>query len=147
MQALADDLSRTVETAVNPLRALGDARAAQPRLSGGWSPKQIIGHLVDSASNNHQRFVRAALQESLEFPAYDQNGCVRVAAVNEIPWEDLLNLWAGYNGYLAHLIAHLPEEALERPCTIGTHEPVTLRFLATDYVRHLRHHLGQIIVE
>ena len=104
----------------------------------------MIGHLIDSASNNHQRFVRAALQESLELPGYDQDGCVRVAAVQELPWNALLALWTSYNRYLAHVIAHLPAEKLNVPCRIGSSEPVTLRFLAEDYVTHMLHHLEQI---
>lgn len=147
VRALGDELRRTVEAAEVALRGMGDAGAAQPRLPGGWSPKQAIGHLIDSASNNHQRFVRAVLQESLEFPGYDQNGCVRVAAVQEIPWGELLDLWVSYNRYLAHVIARLPEDALERKCRIGSQEPVTLRFLAADYLSHLQHHLGQILGE
>jgi hypothetical protein len=113
-------------------------------LSGGWSRKQVLGHLIDSASNNHQRFVRAALQTALDFPGYDQDGCVRVQAVEEADWTLLVSLWAGYNRYLAHVIAHLPVSKLETLCRIGSDEPVTLRFLAEDYLRHLLHHLGQI---
>jgi hypothetical protein len=113
-------------------------------LKGGWSRKQVIGHLIDSASNNHQRFVRASLQGSLEFPHYDQDGCVRVQAVQSAPWPLLVMLWTNYNLYLAHVIAHLPASQLAAPCQIGEDKPVTLRFLAEDYLTHLLHHLAQI---
>jgi hypothetical protein len=111
---------------------------------GGWSRKQVLGHLIDSASNNHQRFVRALLQPSLEFPNYDQAGNVRVQAVHEAEWPLLVSLWAAYNLYLAHLIAHLPESKLDTPIRVGAREPITLGFLASEYVTHLRHHLHQI---
>ena len=104
----------------------------------------MIGHLIDSASNNHQRFVRAALAQSLEFPNYDTPGCVRVQAVGRASWTLLVSLWANYNRYLAHVIANLPGEKLETSCRIGARDPVTLRELTEDYVRHLVHHLGQI---
>ena len=113
-------------------------------LSGGWSRKQVLGHLIDSASNNHQRFVRAALQTSLEFPRYEQDGFVRVQAVEEANWTLLVSLWADYNRYLAHVIAHLPASKLQTLCRIGSNEPVTLKFLAEDYLKHLLHHLRQI---
>jgi hypothetical protein len=141
---LSDKLVRVVRSAEAILFQVPEAESSKPVLSGGWSRKQVLGHLIDSASNNHQRFVRAALQASLDFPGYDQDGCVRVQAVEEADWTLLVSLWAGYNRYLAHVIAHLPGSKLETICRIGSDEPVTLRFLAEDYLRHLLHHLGQI---
>jgi len=144
MKNLSDDLLRVVETAEPRLRAFSELESAKPVLPGGWSRKQVIGHLVDSASNNHQRFVRAALQPSLEFPAYDQDGNARVQAFQEAGWSLLVSLWADYNRYLAHVIAHLPAAKLQTVCRIGSGSPVTLEFLARDYFRHLEHHLVQI---
>lgn len=144
MRELSADLIRAVEAGESRLRGISDAEAQKPVLRGGWSRKQVIGHLIDSASNNHQRFVRASLEGSLEFPGYDQDGCVRVEAVQAADWRQLLVLWAAYNRYLAHVIAHLPPGKLEAPCRIGSAEAVTLRFLATDYLAHLLHHLRQI---
>jgi hypothetical protein len=116
-----------------------------PLTQGGWSRKQVLGHLIDSASNNHQRFARAMLQQSLDFPGYDQPGNVRVQAVQEAEWPLLVSLWAAYNRYLVHLIAHLPASKLDTPIRIGTSEPVSLGFLVSDYLTHLCHHLDQII--
>jgi hypothetical protein len=144
MKELSDKLVRVVRSAEAILFQVPEAESNKPVLSGGWSRKQVLGHLIDSASNNQQRFVRAALQTSLDFPGYDQDGCVRVQAVEEADWTLLVSLWAGYNRYLAHVIAHLPGSKLETLCRIGSDEPVTLRFLAEDYLRHLLHHLGQI---
>jgi hypothetical protein len=86
MKELSEKLSRTVEFAEPILAKIAEAESRKPALKGGWSRKQVIGHLIDSASNNHQRFVRAALRGSLEFPGYDQDGCVRVQAVQDAPW-------------------------------------------------------------
>src|SRR5690242_6148668 len=144
MKELSEKLSKVVQTAEEKLRAVSEADSTKPALKGGWSRKQVIGHLIDSASNNHQRFVRASLQGSLEFPYYDQDGCVRVQEVQSAPWPLLVTLWTNYNLYLAHVIAHLPADKLEVKCQIGEDKPVTLRFLADDYLRHLLHHLGQI---
>ena len=144
MKELSEKLVRAVQSAEGILRRVSEAESNTPALKGGWSRKQVLGHLIDSASNNHQRFVRAALQGSLEFPGYDQDGCVRVQAVQSTAWPFLVTLWTNYNLYLAHVIAHLPAAQLEAPCRIGEDEPVTLRFLAEDYLTHLLHHLGQI---
>ncbi|MBI4479963.1 MAG: DinB family protein [Acidobacteria bacterium] len=144
MQQVSAELQRIVDAAELVLRKVSEQESEKRALDGGWSRKQVIGHLIDSASNNHQRFVRASLQDSLDFPAYDADGCVRVAAVQEMPWPLLVSLWATYNRYLAHVIGHLPPEKLAVPCRIGANQPVTLRFLAEDYVVHMVHHLQQI---
>jgi hypothetical protein len=142
--ALSAEMLRVVNSAEEILRLVSVEESKAPILAGGWSRRQVMGHLIDSASNNHQRFVRASLADSLEFPAYDQNGWARVQAAEEADWSLLVALWANYNRYLAHVIAHLPPAKLEVPCRIGGSEPVTLKFLAEDYLRHMVHHLGQI---
>jgi hypothetical protein len=144
MRELSDQLRCLVEAAEPGLRQIPESESMRQALPGGWSRKQVIGHLIDSASNNHQRFVRAMLQPSLDFPGYDQEGNIRVQAVQEADWVLLVSLWAAYNRYLAHLIAHIPPSQLDMPCRIGTGEPVTLGFLASDYLTHLHHHLRQI---
>ena len=65
-------------------------------------------------------------------------------AAKDADWPLLVTLWATYNRYLAHVIAHLPDEKLETPCRIGAGDAVTLRFLATDYLEHMLHHLRQL---
>lgn len=144
MKKLSARLLRLVEAAEPRLREVSGPESARPVLPGGWSRREVIGHLIDSASNNHQRFVRAALQSSLDFPGYDQAGSVCVQAFQEADWGLLVSLWAAYNRHLAHVLARLPAEKLDTPCRIGSGEPVTLGFLAADYVAHLAHHLGQI---
>ena len=69
---------------------------------------------------------------------------MRVQAIQEAEWSLLVSLWAAYNRYLAHLIAHLPASKLDTPLRIGAREPVTLAFLVSDYLTHLCHHLHQI---
>src|ERR1700732_3322953 len=137
MRELSEKLRSLVEAAEPRLREISETESSQPILAGGWSRKQVIGHLIDSASNNHQRFVRAALQSSLDFPGYDQAGSVRVQAFQEADWALLVSLWAAYNRHLAHVLARTPAEKLDTPCQIGSGEPVTLGFLAADYVAHL----------
>jgi hypothetical protein len=144
MKELSEKLLSVIETAEPRLRAISASESAIPLLSGGWSRKQVIAHLIDSASNNHQRFVRAVLQTSLDFPGYDQDGNMRVQAPQEADWLLLVSLWSAYNRYLAHVIAHLPASKLDTPCRIGSGKQVTLSFIATDYLTHLVHHLSQI---
>lgn len=144
MQDLSEKLLLIIAQVEPKLRQIDAGESAQPILAGGWSRRQVLGHLIDSASNNHQRFVRAALQPSLEFPRYDQEGCVRVEAPQEADWLLLISLWANYNRYLAHIIAHLPASKMETVCRIGDGKPVPLQFVLSEYITHLLHHLGQI---
>lgn len=138
------ELRQAVEAALPKLRRKSDSQAAQSRAPGKWSPKQVVGHLIDSASNNHQRFVRAQQVAELRFPPYAQDSWVAVQHYNERSWEDLLALWHAYNLHLAHVISRIPESERQVPCTIESNTPVTLGFLAHDYVAHLRHHLAEV---
>lgn len=104
-----------------------------------------MGHLIDSAANNHQRIVRALLVDALEWPGYDQVGMVRVQRFSELEPETLIGLWEGYNLLLAHVIGGIPEHKLATPCAIGGAPAMTLAHLVEDYVAHMEHHLRQIL--
>ena len=112
-----------------------------------WSKKEIFGHLIDSSANNHQRFVRAVNKDAGQFPTYDQDEWVRIQHYNEMPWSSLVTLWSAYNSHLSHIIEYIPEDAGSSPCSIGKEEPVTLEFVVKDYLRHLQHHLKDILEE
>lgn len=141
---IAQELMMTVDAAVTELGRLDDAVVAAKPSANTWSIKQIVGHLIDSASNNHQRFVGAQLTDGLVFPAYAQDEWVSAQDYQTRAWPDLLGLWQSYNHHLAHVISQIPADALDTDCHIGPSDSVTLRFLVDDYLVHLRHHLRQI---
>lgn len=122
-----------------------DARAAARRSDDGtWSPKQVVGHLIDSAANNHQRFVRAQQVETLILPGYEQNHWVESQGYQEADWPHLVALWTHLNLHLAGVMERVPPAVYSVPCVIGGSEPVTLEFLMVDYLDHLTHHMEQI---
>ena len=127
------------------LRAIPDAQAARRPSGMTWSRKQILGHLIDSASNNHQRFVRAQFQPEMAFPPYVQDRWVAAQGCDEREWADLVELWGAYNRHLLHVASGIPAEALDNVCIVADNEPSTLRHHVVDYVVHLRHHLRQIL--
>jgi hypothetical protein len=144
MLEIGSQLEDLIARTGRELAAFTDSDAAQPVISGGWSRKQVLGHLIDSASNNHQRFVRALLQEELHWPNYDQSGCVRVQHFQEFSWSNLVGLWSSFNLLLAHVLASVPEAKRKTLCMIGDGPAMTLEELAEDYLAHMRHHLEQI---
>ena len=141
---VAEELLRVVEASAERLRAVGEAEAAASPASGRWSKKEILGHLIDSAANNHQRFVRA--QEGTEYtgPRYEQEHWVGSQGYAASSWPELIEFWRLYNRHLAQVIRRIPEERLGVSCRIGPAEPVTLGFVVEDYLTHLKHHLRQI---
>ncbi len=143
--ATAADLQATISQARPLLEKLTDAEASSRPQPGKWSKKEILGHLLDSASNNHQRFVRAALQGKLVFPGYDQDPLVELQRFRAMDWKFLTEFWASYNRFLAQVISVLPVEGAPVICSIGENPPATLEWVAEDYVAHLKHHLNQIL--
>jgi hypothetical protein len=156
VQNYVEALLRAIDRCEPALLAIGDDRSAARPAPGKWSPREIIGHLIDSASNNHERFVRAQLQDHLVFSGYDQDAWVDVQRYEQADWADLVGLWAALNRHLARVMALVPEEIRrrERPRhnlheiafqMVPAHEPATLDFLMGDYVAHLQHHLRQVL--
>jgi hypothetical protein len=135
------EFSTLLDSATAQLPRLTDTGT---RVDGRWSRKQILGHLLDSAANNHQRFVRAQLQGDLATPSYAKEEWVRTERFQEREWSDLVHFWLAYNRHLLHLMSNVPPEHLSATVRIGSDAPVTLEFVMIDYVRHLKHHLAQI---
>jgi hypothetical protein len=145
MKEALERFARALQESPARLVDISDADAARPRPDGKWSASQVIGHLIDSASNNHQRWVRAQAGPHIAFPKYEQEFWVETQGYVSERWPDLVNLWLLYNRHLLHLAHRVPTEKLQNQCTIGDNSPVTLEFLIVDYVRHLEQHLGQIL--
>jgi len=126
------------------LLAVSPALACTPWREGGWTRKQILGHLLDSAANNRQRFVRAAIEGSYTGPKYAQDAWVAAHGYSSMPWDTLVRWWQAEHEILAAVVDRIPEERLGSSCKVGEDEPVTLRFLIEDYLAHQRWHFKQL---
>ena len=148
---MADELYQllkdTIDREESHLRALSnEAAAIHPAGESSWSPKQELGHLIDSAANNHQRFVRGALDSEYRGPGYAQNDWVAIHAYQEMAWPELVSTWLTFNKLLLRVLRNSSENKLGVPCFIGTAAaPVTLGFVIDDYVLHMRHHIDHLL--
>ena len=155
--AYHDFLHEFEETIRGATARLQEISADESRTSshGEWSPKQVLGHLIDSAANNHQRFVRGQFTDHLEFPGYEQEQWVSAQKYNDEPWPAVIELWRAYNMHLLHVVSVIPHDVLTQPRdkhnldqiafnTVAHSAPATLEYLIRDYLDHLKHHLEQI---
>jgi hypothetical protein len=150
------ELRNAIKKATPLLESFGDDASGQPREPGKWSPREIIGHLIDSASNNHQRFVRALFQEDLVFPGYDQDAWVAAQAYRDAPWNELVGLCMLFNSQISRLMDGISDEQRRKKRVrhnldvlawkaFPREEPATLDYFMADYVGHFKHHLNQIV--
>ncbi len=149
------DFRETVVSATERLRQISAEQSARRPGPDKWSVKEILGHLIDSAANNHQRFVRAQFTDDLVFPGYEQEKWVNSQKYIDEPWPELIQLWNSYNLHLAHVISAIPEASLMRARIrhnldqialqpVDRNDTTTLDYFVRDYLVHMKHHLNQI---
>ena len=157
-QQFLKEFRDTIVSATARLRNIPETQSSQKNSPEDWSAKETIGHLIDSAANNHQRFVRAQFTDDLVFPGYVQDQWVSSQNYRNESWSELIQLWSAYNLHLLHVVSVIPEDILTKarsPHTldqiafnlVDKNNPATLEYLIRDYVDHLRHHLDQIFAE
>ena len=150
------DFRQTIDLAAAKLLECSDEDAGRRPAPDKWSRKEILGHLIDSASNNHGRFVRAQIQDDLVFQGYDQDAWVRLQRYQDRRWADLVGLWQVYNHHIANVMETAEPAAVDRPRLrhnlnelawrpADASQPVTLGYFMRDYVGHMKHHLKQAL--
>lgn len=156
MNNYSQTLHQIILNAYHLFQKESKASFAQKPNSEKWSKKEILGHLIDSAYNNHQRFLRAEDQGNLIFQGYRQDEWVKKNNYQNRQLEEIVDSWKFANLHLCQLIANLPDDLLRQETTehnfhiIGMNrpeegEPSSLSYLIWDYIFHLEHHLGQIL--
>ncbi len=111
-----------------------------------WSKKEILGHLIDSANNNLNRFIRCTYEQNFKL-VYAQNEWVSVQHYRDAKVDDLLTLWRLLNKQISRVLSNYPDSIWQNTCDTGKGEVTlhTVEYLATDYVKHMKHHLQQIL--
>ena len=146
LNKVANKIEQQVNAAVEHWHRLPDKTSTFRPSENDWSTKEIIGHLIDSASNNHQRFVRLQLVERLNFPDYGQDNIhwVKIQSYQQHPWHELLGLWRYFNLQLVRIMRSVDPACLTHVWQVDAKTSITLFDLMTDYLRHLENHLDQI---
>ena len=110
------------------------------------SIKQILGHLIDSASNNHQRIVRLQYSKELDFPDYNQNDeqWVQLQNYQNANWKNMLQLWKSYNLHLINVITSVDQSKLNNSWQNFEGNTSTLQQMIEGYYDHIDLHLNEI---
>jgi len=136
-------LQHLVNTVPAKLESISEQDFCAKPAPGKWSKKEIIGHLIDSAANNHQRFIRIQY-ETIPRISYDQNAWNQLNHYEQLGSKHVIRFWAMYNQHLVEIIKRIPEPHLSREGNSGGFENLSLGWLINDYVEHMEHHLKQI---
>ena len=146
LREVAQEIQSLVTSCVAEWRDLTEEVITHRPTPDSWSAKEIIGHLIDSASNNHQRFVRLQIRDSLIFPDYqhDNEYWVKIQRYQERPWQALLALWRHFNSHVAYLIQCVDPHCLSHAWQVDSETRISLRELMSDYLRHMRVHVAQV---
>jgi hypothetical protein len=143
---ITNAIFRAVETWEHELIQLPESIITGPRNSQNRSIKQILGHLIDSAANNHQRMVRLQYNEELVFPDYQQDNGLWIALQDyqHADWLSLIQLWKYYNMHIIQVIKSVDRSTLDNYWNNFQGSPVTLRQMIEGYPEHLELHLNEI---
>jgi len=144
-----DELSKHVRAVVHQalpwLQALTEASASRPEKTGKWCAKEVIGHLTDSAINNHARVMRLQIEVTPNLSGYEQVAWVSLQHYADSDWGRLLGIWATLNEHFASAVSHIDKARLANRGNVEGDE-LTLAFLIEDYIAHMEHHLRALDV-
>ena len=139
-----DNLKEIIDENATNFKLISDEEFRNKELEDKWSKREVLGHLIDSAQNNIQRFIRGQYEKSPKL-IYDQDLWVIFNQYMEYDNRELIDLWTLLNRQIIHILKHIPSEKLTATCDIGEseHDFKNLQWLAEDYVAHLKHHISQ----
>jgi len=131
------------------LSALPANTISMKRNSQNRTIKQILGHLIDSASNNNHRIVHLHYRENpMSFPNYATEGnndrWIAIQNYQEEDWQNLIHLWKYMNLHLVHVIRQARSEKLDNEWVASPDRRISLRSMVSDYLHHLDLHLNEI---
>lgn len=148
-ETLALEITNAIHKWENRLQLLNEEQITIPRNSQHRNIRQILGHMVDSASNNTHRAVHLQYRENpVEFPNYATNGnndrWIAIQNYEQEDWQHLIQLWKYSNLHYAHVVRQIRAEFLQQKWIAAPNVLVSLDEMVTDYPLHLYLHLNEI---
>lgn len=128
------------------LKNLSFDTISQKRNKQNRTIKQILGHLIDSAANNHQRMVRLQYNEKLNFPDYQQDNdlWIELQDYQNADWNIIIQLWKYYNLHMIHVINSVDYSKLNNSWQSFEDNTVTLKQIIEGYLGHVELHFNEI---
>jgi hypothetical protein len=147
MKNTISELNSIVESYAAKINNISDADFSAKPLPKKWSKKEVLGHLIDSGQNNLRRFIVGQYESTPPKITYDQNFWVESNGYQKMDKDSVIRLWKLVNQQIASTLANMPVQNYSRTCDTGKEQVSlkTLEWLADDYVKHMKHHLNQII--
>ncbi len=147
MKSTVQELDSIINQFKDRINEISDAEFAAKPLANKWSKKEVLGHLIDSAHNNLRRFICGQYETTPSKIAYDQDFWVVANTYQNTKKEDVIQLWVLMNRQISNVLLQMSESNYNKVSNVGKTETklYSLQFLAEDYVRHMKHHLNQII--
>ncbi|SRR5881394_3101300 len=142
LESIALELDRIIDQHLSALQFIPEAKFLYKPSPTKWSKKEILGHVVDSAQSNIRRFIVAQYEEQPKI-VYNQDKWVAITNYQQYSLPDLISLWYLVNKHMCHLLRNISPEMAGRK--IQTEDLHTVQWLAQDYIKHLLHHLHQVL--
>lgn len=146
LSTYTEDIRKVVEDWLQKLLLLPEEVITERRNHQNRTIKQLLGHLIDSASNNHQRMIRLQYNDNLVFPDYTQDNdrWIAIQDYQHADWNNLVELWKSFNLHLAHLIDSVDKSKLNNYWTDYERNKTTLEAMIKGYPWHLNLHMSHI---
>lgn len=147
MEHVVKELNSIVEEFAGKFSQFSESELADKPNPHKWSKKEVIGHLIDSGQNNLRRFIVGQYESMPPKIVYEQDFWVQANNYQQMSGADVINLWRLVNNQIANVLSGMQKEFYFKTCdTAKSGEQLrTLEWLANDYIKHLKHHLNQVI--
>ncbi|HEY3402752.1 MAG TPA: DinB family protein [Ohtaekwangia sp.] len=147
MKTVVAELRQIIHEFTDKIDQIPDSDFSDKLLPGKWSKKEVLGHLIDSAENNLRRFITGQYESVPPKIVYDQDFWVTANGYQRTPKADIISLWKLINERICEILLSVPVEKYNAVCDTGKEaaQHKALEWLAADYVKHMKHHLNQII--